>query len=71
MLHLVFDISFVGGRIIFLNHHTRGIFKGIQLASDPKAPIIKIGDMTTVHHYGVPIKLEAVEVGLTLYARFD
>lgn len=56
----------VGGRLIFLNHHTRGTFKGIMLGSNPKSPAMKIEDMSTVWHYGVKIKLDVMEVSKAL-----
>lgn len=40
------------------------MFKGIQLGSDPKSPLMKIEDMSMVDHYGVQIPLEAIEVRL-------
>lgn len=37
------------------------MFKGIQIGSDVKSPVLKIEDMSTVTHYGVPLQLEAIE----------
>ncbi|XP_067937252.1 uncharacterized protein [Watersipora subatra] len=50
------------GSIIYSNHHMRGVFKGIQIGSNPKDPVIKIADMATVSHRGVQLTLEQVEV---------
>lgn len=49
---------------MYTNHHTRGVFKGIQIGSDYKSPVIKIADMATVEHYDVDLTLEQVEVTL-------
>ena len=60
---------YTGGSIIYINHHTRGTFKGIKIGSDTKSPLIKIADMSTVNHRGVELTLEQVEVSLVVCER--
>lgn len=48
--------------MIYVNHHTRGLFKGIKIGSNYKSPILQIEDMSKVTHRGVDLNLEQVEV---------
>ena len=50
------------GTIIYVNHHTRGQFKGIKIGSNYKTPVFSIEDMSKVKHRGVDLNLEQVEV---------
>jgi len=50
------------GKMIYVNHHTRGLFKGIKIGSNYKSPILQIEDMSKVTHRGVDLNLEQVEV---------
>lgn len=48
--------------MLYVNHHTRGQFKGIKIGTNYKNPVLKIEDMSKVTHYGVELNLEQVEV---------